>query len=65
MWKYSLDLVDHEGNRYVPSHDFPGPIGIGDQFDYDGRSYEVVAVAIKQFKPDPGEATRTLRCRIV
>jgi hypothetical protein len=65
MWQYSLDLEHHGDHHYVPSHDFHGPVGIGDRFDYEGRSYEVVAVAIKQFKPGPGEPPRTLRCSIV
>jgi hypothetical protein len=64
MWQYSLDLEGDDERRYVPSHAFHGPVGIGDMFDYDGCSYEVVRVVIKQFKPNPGEPPRTLHCRV-
>lgn len=57
MWQYSLDLEGDDERRWVASHDFHGPVGIGDTFDYDGCSYEVVRVEIKQFKPKPRRTT--------
>jgi hypothetical protein len=62
MPSYSLDIeIPGEDNRYVPSHEFPNEMSAGDQFEYDGYTLQVIAVATKQFPPDPGEADETIR----
>jgi hypothetical protein len=63
MPSYSLDIeIPGEDNRYIPSHDFPSEMRAGSQFQYDGYTLQVTAVATKQFPADPGEADKTLRC---
>jgi hypothetical protein len=61
MPAYSLDLDGPEGNRYVPSHDFPNEMHSGDTFEYGDWKWQVTAVATKQFD-EPGEPPLTLRC---
>jgi hypothetical protein len=62
MPSYSLDIeIPGEGNRYVPSHDFPNEMRAGDKFTFDGYNLQVVAVATKQFPAEPGEAEKTIR----
>jgi hypothetical protein len=61
MPSYSLDIeIPGEGNRYVPSHDFPNEMRAGDQFQYDGYTLQVVEIATKQFDA-PGEPGHTIR----
>jgi hypothetical protein len=59
---YSLRLEGTEReSRYVPSYEFPGTLDIGDTFDFEGSTWRVSAVAVKQFDV-PGEPPETLRC---
>jgi hypothetical protein len=58
---YSLDLEHPDGDRYIPSHDFPQAMQAGDTFKYDGWTWRVTEVATKQFDPQ-GEPKLTLRC---
>jgi hypothetical protein len=61
MASYSLHLEGHgEDPMYVPSHDFPGELRAGDQFEYDGWTWRVTEVATKQFEA-PGEPDKTIR----
>ena len=65
MWSYSLDL-DRPGEEpiYVPSHDFPDEVHAGDRFKYDGWTWQVTAIATKQFNAG-GQPGKTLRCVVV
>lgn len=61
MPSYSLNVeIPGQDARYVPSHDFPNDMSVGDQFQYDGYTLQVVAVATKQFDA-PGEPDQTIR----
>jgi hypothetical protein len=58
---YSLDLeAPDEDVPYVPTHDFDGTPRSGDTFEYDGRTWRVLEVAVKQFDA-PGEPPNTIR----
>jgi hypothetical protein len=62
MASYSLDIdIPGEPRRYVRSHDFPNEMRAGDQFEFDGYTLQVIAVATKQFPREPGEAEETIR----
>lgn len=61
MPSYSLDIeIPGEDNRYVPSHEFPNEMRVGDRFTYDDRNLQVIAVATKQFPREPDEAEKTI-----
>lgn len=61
MPSYSLDVeIPGEDARYVASHDFPNEMRVGDQFQYDGYTLQVIAVATKQFDA-LGEPDQTIR----
>jgi hypothetical protein len=61
MASYSLHLGGHgEEPIYVPSHNFPGEMSPGDRFEYDVWTWQVTAVATKQFDA-PGEPGETIR----
>jgi len=62
MPSYSLDIeIPGEASRYVPSHDFPNDMSVGDQFTFNGYTLQVVEVATKQFPRERGEAEKTIR----
>ena len=61
MPEYSLHLEGPDGSKYVPSYEFPDAMHPGDTFSYDGWTWQVTAVATKQFDA-PGEPELTLRC---
>jgi hypothetical protein len=59
--EYSLDLDGPDGTAYVPSQAFPNAKRVGDTFERDGWTWQVIDVAAKQFDA-PGEPPETLRC---
>ncbi|MDP9223608.1 MAG: hypothetical protein M3P18_07075 [Actinomycetota bacterium] len=61
MPEYSLDLDGPDGTTYVPSQEFPNAGRVGETFERDGWTWQVIAVAAKQFDA-PGEPPETLRC---
>jgi hypothetical protein len=61
MPSYSLDIeIPGEDGCYVASHDFLDGMHVGDQFQYDGYTLQVIAVATKQFDA-LGEPDQTIR----
>ena len=58
---YSLDLTSPNGPTYIPWHEFPEQMDVASRFTYDGWTYEVVEVAVKNFDA-AGEPDLTLRC---